>query len=349
MPTIKELAREAGVSPSTVSIVLSGKSEERNIPESTQRRVWDAARKLDYHPNVAARRLRVQTSDFLLIAVFWAPDFRAPMLVRFLRGLQEAALTCGKKCEIAIHPYESNKLDETVQALGMCNAAIICSASAKDLEFLENHNFPVPVVLYNRHSNRFCTVNVDDTRLGSLAAEVFVSRGHKSAAVLTSEPVLAGMDLSVNSFVGTVVQAGMTVTKIHQENSMEGGFNGAKLLSRMRPLPDCLFCVSDTIAIGAIRALLKAHIRIPEDLELISIGNSDKDLEEFAAVSLSVVHLPIEKMAAACLQLSLDLLNGMVDPPHSIELPVYYKARESCGGATSDDINRHIEQLNPLN
>ncbi len=67
-------------------------------------------------------------------------------------------------------------------------------------------------------------------------------------------------------------------------------------------------------------------------MEIISIGNGDRELEEYACVSLSVVHLPMEKMAAACLKLALDLLAGRVSPPCSIELPIVYRKRESCGG-----------------
>lgn len=331
MPTIKELAREAGVSASTVSIVLGGKSEERKIPEATQKKVWVAARKLDYLPNISARRLRAQTTESLVIAVFWASDFRAPMMVRFLRGLQEAILKCEKKCEIVIHPYKNNTLRESLQALGMCNATIICNASPDDMDFLEQFSLPIPIVLYNRHSEKFCTVNVDDARLGILPAEIFAARKHVNAAVLTSDSVFPGMDIRVENFVRTAKQAGMTVQIIHKENSMRGGYEGGQSISGLSTLPDCLFSISDNMSIGALRAFSQAGLAVPEQMEIISVGNGDQELEEYASVSLSVVHLPMEKMAESCLRLVLDLLAGRVEPPYSIELPVVYNSRESCG------------------
>ncbi len=331
MPTIKELAAEAGLSASTVSIVLRGKSKERNIPEVTQKRVWDAAKKLGYHPNVAARRLRVQAAESFVIAVFWASDFRAQLMVRFLRGLLEATLGNEKKCEIVIHPYKNNELHQSILALGMCNAAIICNASEADLKFLENYSFPVPIVLYNRHSAKFCTVNVDDIKLGALAAETFAARGHKSAVLLTSKSVFRGMDDRMLGFKHTCGEKGLIVRLVESESSMKGGYLGGEQICALEPKPDCVFCTSDNLAIGAMKALGRGGIRIPEQMELISIGNGDRELEEYASTSLSVVQLPMEKMASACLHLAFDLLSGETEPPYSIELPIRYIARESCG------------------
>lgn len=295
----------------------------------------DAAHKLHYHPNVAARRLRIQPSDNLIIAVFWATDFRAPMMVRFLQGLQQAILKKKKNWEVIIHPYENNKLNESMQALEMCNAAIICNASIQDMKFLEHRSFPVPTVLYNRHSDKFCTVNVDDNLLGAIPAKIFADRGHRNAGLIVSKSVFPGMDIRVNSFLLHAEKAGIAVQQINQENSMEGGYRGGQSLCALRPIPDCLFCVSDMMAIGAMKALLQLGVKIPEDMEIISIGNGERELEEYACVSLSVVHLPMEKMAEACFDLVLDLMAGKVEPPYSVELPVKYLTRDSCGGSTN--------------
>ena len=335
MATIKDIAKHAGVSPSTVSIVLNGQADERKISPETQQRVWAAVKVLEYQPNVSARRLRGDSqSNTLVIAVFWASDFRAHMVLRFLRGIQNGILQSNRECEIIIHPYENNELCNiaSLKSMNMYNAVIICNASSKDLEFLESSNFNIPIILYNRHSRKYCTVNVDDTKLGSIPAQVFASRGHRKAAIITSPPVFAGMDVRIKSFIETASQYNLEIIDvIYQDNSMPGGFIGAKRLLELDIRPDCLFCASDALAIGALRCLHKSGIIIPNDLELISIGNSDTDLEEYAVTSLSVVHLPMEKMAEACLKLVFDMLNHRIEPPHSIELPIHYIARESCG------------------
>ena len=331
MATIKEIAKYAGVSTSTVSIVLGGKSEERKIPLSTQKKVIDAANEHGYRANVAARRLRARPDSPIVIEVFWATDFRAPMMVRFLRGLQKAILDTAQLCEIVIHPYDNDKLCDALQAPGICNAAIICNASQADMAFLEKTTFNMPVVLYNRHSTKYCTVNVDDANMGSTAARIFASHGCKHAAVLTSPTVFSGMDVRISSFSAEAQSSGMTVLTLTNSNSMRGGYDAGILFTSISPKPDCLFCLSDYLAVGVMRAFQETGISIPDEIEMISIGNGDRELEEFSRVKLSVIHLPMEEMAASCFQLAIDLLDNRIKPPYSIKLPTPYIVRESCG------------------
>lgn len=335
MPTIKEIASITGYSASTVSIVLSGKAKERKIPESTQEKIIKTARELGYTPNISARRLRsISASKRLVLAVFWATDFRASMVVRFLRGLQQEVAESGTKCEIIIRPYTNGTLSEaaSLKEMNMFNAAIICNASASDIEFLESTYFPIPIILYNRNSEKYCTVNVDSSRLGSLAAEVFLSHNKKAPAAITSEPVFSDMDLRIESFFGEFSKANISERRvIFQENSMRGGYEAAKQIANDKELPDCVFCASDAMAIGALKAFNKYGIRIPNDIELICVGNGEQEMEEYASAALSVVYLPMEEMAAFCFRILLDVISGKVQPPYSVVLPVKYIPRESCG------------------
>ena len=88
MATIREVAALAGVSLSTVSIVINGQAAERKITDATCKKVWDAVEQLGYHPNIAARKLRVPDSGTLTIALYWSNDFRTALLGRFLQGMQ---------------------------------------------------------------------------------------------------------------------------------------------------------------------------------------------------------------------------------------------------------------------
>ena len=335
MPTIKEVAAHTGLSASTVSAVLRGDADFLRISSASQEKIWDAAKELGYKPNIAARRLRDKANDNIVIAVFWGNDFRAPLMVRFLRGLQKALSDSESKCEIVIHPYENGALSDeaSLKGINTFHAAIICNMNDKDMEFLESNRFYVPIVLYNRHSDKYCTANVNDYHLGSIPAEVFAQRKHKLAAILTSKAAFQGMNDRITGFLDTCEKNQIKVIEpIYVDNSMAGGYEGALGLCDYKLLPDCLYCASDALALGALRAFHQKALKIPEQLELISIGNGDKEHEEYAWPSLSIVHLPMEKMAAACLDLLLKLLSGKVSPPFSIELPVEYIRRESCGG-----------------
>ena len=343
MASIKELAAYSGLSPSTVSIVLRGKAEERSIPLRTQEKVWEAAKVLGYQPNIIARRLRGQSDNLpLIVAVFWAADFRAHMMVRFMRGLQKELMESQKKYELVIQPYTNDSLcNVTSLQNNMYNAAIICNASKADIEFLENNVFHFPIVLYNRTSDKYCTVNVDDKKMGFLPAKIFAARNHKTAAIITSASMFPGMEVRVNSFISTCKELGLGIVQIDNiSNSMSGGFHGAmEMISRYKDLPDCVFCASDAIAIGALRAFHKNGIKLPEDLELISIGNGDEEQEEYAITSLSVINLPMEEMAIQCLRTITALMSNISNTTYATELPIKYIQRESCGGL--DEIQQH--------
>jgi DNA-binding LacI/PurR family transcriptional regulator len=165
-----------------------------------------------------------------------------------------------------------------------------------------------------------------------LSAEVFISHGKSKAAVITSEPVFSDMTLRNESFLDAFRNHGFGAGNvIFKENSMKGGYEGAIEIAEMKKRPDCLFCASDAIALGALKAFARSGIRVPEDIEIISVGNGEREAEEYASTSLSVVYVPIERMAELCFNMLLDVTDGKTEPPFSIDLPVEYIARESCG------------------
>ena len=335
MATIKELAAYTGLSPSTISIVLGGKAQERGITQATCQRVLEAAKVLGYRPNLSARRLRdPQAGGGLVIAVFWAEDFRAPMMVRFLRGLRREIAAQGEGHELLIHPYTCGRLREerSLVSLSAFNAAIVCNASEEDLRWLEQAKLMMPVVLYNRDSPSYCGVRVDDERIGALAAQQFAAAGCRRAAVLSADSVFYGMQLRNESFIDSCRRLGLAVGPVlQQENSMAGGCEAVPaLLGDPAGRPDCVFCASDALALGALRGLHRRGVLLPEELKLISVGNGDREAQLDAGPCLSVVPIPMAEMAAECFRLLLQLIAGEIRPPFSRKLEIRYLPGESC-------------------
>ncbi len=340
MVTIKQIAQAAGISPSTVSIVLGGKAAERKISPETQRRILDTAAAMGYQPNIAARSLRGGTgADELQLAMFWAQDFRASMMVRFWDGLRKALEGGRRPIRLAIYPYDNDRLCEAraLTSASDCHAAIICNASYKDLQFLKKTRPPIPVVLYNRSCEGYCSVNVDDAAMGALAARALIGEGCKKAAVLTGPPAFEGMEVRTRGFVLNGGRHGMDVTEIYYcENSVRGGYQA--LSSRLAgiwqgdKLPQGLFCGSAMIAHGAIRALWDAGLPRDRWPKLVAVGNGTQEYDESCVPSLSVVQMPMEQMAGECLLLLLELMEGKLDRPISRMLELTYIPRETCGG-----------------
>ena len=106
MATIKDVAREAGVSVTTVSIVINGKTEERRISPVTRDKVLAAMNALGYQPNLSARRLRSNDVKKPVIAFFWPVDYRINILASFLNYIQKELHTQNLDCELVIQTYE---------------------------------------------------------------------------------------------------------------------------------------------------------------------------------------------------------------------------------------------------
>lgn len=343
MVTIKQIAQEVGISSSTVSIVLGGKAAERKISTATQKKIFAAAARLGYQPNMAARSLRGGSgANELVVAMFWAQDFRASMMLRFWDGLRAEIEKTARPVRLVIYPYVNDHLKES-EALtsgANCHAAIICNASYADLQFLEDTQLPIPVVLYNRVCNGYCSVNVDDLKMGALAARAFADQGCKTAAVLTSSPVFEGMENRMHGFRLEGEQHGLTIlANRYCDNSIRGGYEAVSHRLRhewKQQLPDAVFCGSSAIAHGALRAFCEAGY-IGEKLpRLIAVGNGPEESDAFSIPSLSVVYLPMEDMARECIQLVLGQLDGRIATPESRLLPIEYVPRESCGPLTED-------------
>ncbi|MBD5085560.1 MAG: LacI family transcriptional regulator [Clostridiales bacterium] len=337
MVTIKEIAQVVGLSASTVSIVLAGKAAERKISEETQKKILDTANQLGYRPNIAARSLRggVGAAE-LQVAVFWAQDFRAQMLTRFLEGLRQEIARRQVPVRLVVYPYQNDGLKDMAALTNAsdCHAAIICNASFSDMAFLEETQLAIPVVLYNRNCSRYASVNVDDAQMGALAARAFAAHGCRRAAILTGPPVFEGMEIRVQGFRMEGECHGLSVSDtICCDNSLTGGYDAVCRRLRqewVQALPDALFCGSSMIAHGVLRAFWEAGLLPEHQPKVIAIGNGSEEQDAYSVPSLSVVRLPMEQMAAVCISLLLDTVAGCHQPVSSF-LEVEYVARESCG------------------
>ena len=331
MTTIKDIAKATGFSTTTTSLVLSGKAHDGRVSQETRTKILETAHALGYRVNVAARRLRANQDAKLMVSVFMALDARSYGMMRFLLGLQSAVEACEHPIELVIHSYKSGTIHTQMDAIELTGGAIICNASEDDLHFLETTHVSVPIVLSLRSSEKYSAVNVNHSLIGEMAAGIFARRGHQHAMVLDSTKYFMSMNQWTDRFSEMAKQHGMEVTQIHSNNDTRGGYEGGLELSKIQPLPDCVFAVSNAMAIGVLRACSEHGIKIPGQMELISIGIDIAEFEAFTHVSISTIFLPIEELAKECLKLLVMQVVGELDKPRYIELPITYKCRESCG------------------
>ncbi len=337
MSTLKEVALLSGYAVSTVSVVLGGKSAARGIPEETQRKIQEAAAELNYQPNIAARALRDHdNAGMFLVALFWSYDFYAPFMTRFFNGLRNnlTVNAAERNIKFVINFYDRDKLKDEpgLQSQSYYHAAIICNASAADMEYLENSTFPIPVVICNRPSRRHNSILVDEFSFGEIPLKVFSSHEKRSSQVIIFPQAYAGMKVRQTLFNETSARYHVNfLNSIICDNTIPAGYNAAQRIVEQGTIPETIFCASDSIATGVIRGLYENNISVPRDVEIIAAGNGDPDYENYSIPSLSVVAYPMEDMASRCLDRLLELLSSPHEPAKQEFIDLEYIPRESCG------------------
>ncbi len=337
MSTLKEVATLSGYAVSTVSVVLGGKAAARGIPEETQRKIQEAAAELNYRPNISARALRDHNNaGMFLVALFWSYDFYAPFMTRFFNGIRNNLSANGSERNIkfVINFYERDKLSEEpgLKSQSYYHAAIVCNASAADMEYLDNSTLPIPVVICNRPSRRHDSILVNEFSFGEIPVKVFSSHEKHSSQVVIFPQAYAGMKVRQSLFNETSARYHVNfLNSIICDNTIPAGYDAAQRILQQETLPETIFCASDYIATGVIRGLYENNVSVPGDVEIIAAGNGDPDYDNYSIPSLSVVSYPMEDMASRCLDRLLELLASPRKQAKQEFIDLEYIPRESCG------------------
>ena len=326
MITIKDVAQKAGVSGTTVSIILNGKAEERRISEATRERVLSAMAELGYQPNLSARRLRVQEKTIPTLAFFWPIDYRSNILASFLNSFQSAIKNRGLECEFLLRTYENDQIEKGVAPLikNSYTGALIGATSQKDLEDLERLGLQGPTVLINRHSDKYSTVYSDYKAIGFKAASLFRQKGYTEAAVFTARRPYMATGLRTQAFLNACRQIGISVEADEMfatTNSISGGAEAARVYCATPHPARVIFCESDLMALGAIWELNRQGIRLPEDVELLCIGMMNPEMTEYSTPSLSTIQMNNTAVTEKALDLLMDIISGKQKEPKQIEIP----------------------------
>lgn len=337
MVTIQQIAKETGFSPSTVSIVLNGKGDARSISPATQEAVQAAAQRMNYRPSISAKALRGGSANEKMLGLYFSADYRSAMMNRFTNGLWAYPPCQNPDLNIIITPYQVGALSHNcgLKSLNRFHGVILCNMDTADMEYLASQRPAMPAVLYNRTSPGYSSVTVNNAELGRIPAQVFAEHGCKTAAILCVANPFPGLDSRVQAFIDHCRMGGVQVLPpVECRELSEGGYQAIEALRDSGAAFDCLFCTADVLVFGAVRALLEHGVRIPADVEVISIGNGDPQQAQYSWPSLSQVQVPIEAMAQECFRLIMRQIENRTQQPAASELPVLYLPRESTKAIT---------------
>ncbi len=343
--TIRDVARESGYSASTVSIVLNNAPLSRYIPEGTKGRIQTAARRLGYRPNPLARSLRSQRSNIVGVMVF---DITDPFCTPILRGLENALYQASYLSLLADAHNEPHRFERYLEMLldrRVEGLIVIANWLVTDIEVLADlTEKQVPTVIAGRafEIENISTVSVDNEGGAALALEHLYALGHREIAFLRGPKALASSGQrwkGIRNFAQSValrLDAKSIVElpeSLDPNSSFEAGAQLTTELLRGGKSFSALVAYDDVTALGALRALKKKGLRVPEDCSVV--GFDDVAQASLSAPSLTTVRQPMEAMGSMSVGMMLDAIKA-VDQNKSIpvvrrKIPAELVVRESTG------------------
>jgi len=276
MPTtIKDIARHAGVSHTTVSRALN---HSPLISARTTERIQEIASKLSYHPSVAARSLKTNRSQALGVIVSHIAD---PYFSEILQGIDDVAQENGYSLFIASAQHDQVRENSIVQTMRehRVDGVILCSPhfTAEQSNQLNSYNIPI-VALNNQASESYrFAIYHDDVDGSRQACQHLIGLGHNKIAYLGNATSGRTTQERLEGFIQAMKEAGLPVLPeyIHQVsgNNPEQGLEGVEYFLGLPERPTALICYNDLMAIGVLKGLHKAGVRVPEDISVTGFDN----------------------------------------------------------------------------
>ncbi|UGV24555.1 LacI family transcriptional regulator [Rhodopseudomonas boonkerdii] len=310
--TIKDVAREVGVHPSTVSRALDPARRDR-LGEPVVRRVLEAAERLGYRPDVVAASLRSGRSRLIGIVV---PDIANPVFSPIISGLERALAARGYALIVADQRPDLAGGNDLVQMLiaRRVDGLVLANVALKDDAVERCLRAQIPVVLVNRAEGqtRVPSVVSDDLAGITLAVDHLIASGHRRIVHVAGPQSLSTGMLRRRGFVTAMRAAGLDPDEDDIEEAAaftrEAGLPAARALLARRPDATAVVAANDLLALGVYEALREQGRRCPEDVSVI--GHNDMPLVDLVNPPLSTVRISHHEMGERTGELLLDLIAG---------------------------------------
>ena len=313
MIKITDVAREAGVSPSTVSHVLSG---NRPISQKTRDKVLEVIDRLGYEPNTNARALKSKYSG---IIGFFASDITELFVNKIIRGVEKVTGEKGQHLLFASGVEFDFDLHKALQFLQRRNidGIIVSYEITRKFEPLDLKDIKLPIVTINRNlSDSIPSVLPDNFEGGRTAASHLLAQGTRHPAVVAGPRDRRASVERLEGFLEGIRERGRTVEGIpvsYSRFNFESGFSAARELFASHPETDAVFCGNDYIAAGVIDYARRHKIDVPERVRVI--GYDDRDFASFWPTPISTFSQPLELMGETSARLLHDLIREKGDAP----------------------------------
>ena len=324
--SLKTLAEHLGLSPATISVVLND-VPGRSIPQATRDRIKAAAKKLNYQPSLLARSLRNRRTHTIGILV---PELGEGYHTQVLSGVGDQLVQEGYFYFTAHHRHKPELVEQY--------ARLLVGRGAEGLILVDTaiqHNYPVPAVAVaaHRHIDGVTNVMLDQGKAAELALGHLYKLGHRSIAFMRGQPFSSDSEDRWRSIEAAAKKLGLTidgslVVQLDRDlTSPELGYPVIQQLLAGGKRFSALFSFNDVAAIGAIRALRDAKLRVPEDVSVM--GFDDIRAAAFITPSLTTIRQPLEDMGRMAARIVLSRIRNQQEYGDQVAVEPALMARES--------------------
>lgn len=330
--TIRDIAKAAGVSVTTVSRVLNHRPD---VNAATREKVERVMAEHHFVGNANARGLKQVDSDVVAIIL---RGHQNP----FLNALAEAMLAHTQDTKYSfVLEFIDEKADEFQTALRLSQEkrakGFIFAGSRIDERSRVLSRLDTPIVFATANAGgsdllTASTVTVDERAMGRLAMDTLLDKGHRKIAIFGgSRSIGDNLALRYEGAAEALAARGLTFDEdryVETRFSLQGGYDSAKELFARKPDTTAVFTMSDTMAMGAIRALEDMGLRVPDDVSVM--GFDGIEMGKYYKPRITTIEQPVQEIARSSVEVLLDMLDNAAAPRHVLVNAVLHM-RDSVG------------------
>lgn len=308
---MKDVARMAGVSTSTVSHVIN---KDRFVSEAIREKVEAAVKELNYAPSALARSLKLNQTRTIGMLITASTN---PFYSELVRGVERSCFERGYSlvlCNTEGDEQRMNRNLETLMQKRVDGLLLLCTETHQPSKEIIQRYPSIPTVMMDWAPFDGTSDLIQDNSLlgGDMATQYLIDKGHTRIACITGPLDKTPARLRLEGYLSAMERAGLAIPdgyRITGDFEFNGGFEAMQKLLAQKPRPHAVFIGNDAMAFGAYQALYQAGLRVPDDMAVI--GYDDIELASYMTPPLTTIHQPKDELG----ELAIDvLIHRMAQP-----------------------------------
>lgn len=331
MATMKDVARVAGVSTSTVSHVING---DRFVSEAVREKVLQAVKQLNYAPSALARSLKINQTRTIGMLLTASSN---PFYAEVVRGVERSCYERGYSlilCNTEGDPERMSRSLETLLQKRVDGLLLMCSESSALSPDIMGRYPSLPTVMMDWAPFEGCGGVIKDNSLqgGEIATRYLITQGYRRIACITGPLDKTTAHNRLEGYRKAMDDAGLPRPSFYEVSGdfeFASGYQAMQQLLRLELPPEAVFACNDAMAVGVYRALHQAGLSIPEDVAVM--GYDDIELARYLSPPLTTIQQPKDELGELAIDTLLYRMTDPYSPPNVLTLTPELAVRESVG------------------